>query len=120
MTFSFSKSNRLLKKKDFIRVLSSKKKLIGKNLVINILLTSKQSKLGLTVTSSFGKSNERNLFKRRAREAFRTILPKFPKNFEIIIYPKKRAKTLEAFEIKDEILSLISSYEKNTSNNSSS
>ncbi|MFI5334196.1 MAG: ribonuclease P protein component [Chlamydiales bacterium] len=45
-------------------------------------------KLGITVSKRHGKAHERNLFKRRVREAFRHTYPRLARQAEINIFPR--------------------------------
>lgn len=89
--YSFKKSSRLLHKKQFQAVASSKDRSVGKLLVINVLQThSEEAKLGITVTKRFGKAHLRNRFKRKVREAFRLL--EIPSHVHILVKPKLGAQ----------------------------
>ncbi|MBI5346201.1 MAG: ribonuclease P protein component [Chlamydiae bacterium] len=106
MSFSFSKADRLLKHKDFLRIFKTRKRVVGQVICIDYSPFSGKTKLGITVSKKFGSSVERNHFKRRIREAFRLNKPLLP-GVEINISPSKKSKGATFHEINQELLSLL-------------
>lgn len=87
----YPKSARLLTRRAFAKVSRSSQKRNGKWIFIEIRKNSSEKiscKLGITVTRQFGKSHDRNRFKRLVREAFRSLLPHFIASFDMIVRPK--------------------------------
>jgi ribonuclease P protein component len=106
--FSFPKSLRLLYPHQFRRVMKYGYRVSGKYLIIHLCESNQSSlKLGITVSRKFGKSVERNYFKRLVREAFRLSQKQLPPFLHLNIYPQKTPvrPTLQA--IQEELLSLI-------------
>ena len=66
------------------------------------------SRLGVTVSTHYGSSPERNRFKRLVREAFRLNQAQLPQQLELNIVPRKLAKRAMLTDIQKEILSLFS------------
>ncbi len=64
-------------------------------------------KLGITVTRKYGKSHERNRFKRLVREAYRLNSSQFPAGIEIHIRPKHSARHARMQDIQAELLALV-------------
>lgn len=87
LDFSFPKSSRILKRKHFKEIATARNRYFGKTLVIDYR-SSHEVKLGITVVRQFGDAVERNLFKRRVREAFRIHRFQF-EPYEMIVMPKK-------------------------------
>ncbi|MCH9631011.1 MAG: Ribonuclease P protein component [Chlamydiia bacterium] len=108
MSQKFPKSSRLLKREEYLKVLRSHDKLCGKYLIINYAKgASSCPKLGLTVSKKFGKSHDRNRFKRLVREAFRKCSIDLPSNLEINIRPRKFAKEASAVMILSELTKML-------------
>jgi len=61
-------------------------------------------KLGITVTRKFGKSHERNRFKRLVREAFRLTNYQFFSGIDILVQPRSLAINATNQNILDELL----------------
>lgn len=69
---AFPKSARLLKRREFERVIRQGVRFSGKSVYIEILPQKEgPTRLGITVTKKFGDAPVRNKFKRLVREAFR-------------------------------------------------
>ena len=71
--------------KDFYRILKTSKSLVAGDLLFRYLKHPKPL-LGMIVSRSYGKSHERNLFKRRCRSIF-TDLIKIQSDFSVIVKP---------------------------------
>ncbi|MBP9841383.1 MAG: ribonuclease P protein component [Simkaniaceae bacterium] len=92
----FPKSSRLLKSREFRRFEGT---ITTERLIIDYR-RSLCSRLGLTVSKKFGKSHERNRFKRLVREAFR-LSP--PKGIEINVRPRPTSKDVSIVEILQDL-----------------
>jgi len=91
--FSFPKSNRILKRKDFLR-LSKKGQKIHNKLFILVYCCNKDerknsSRLGVTVSKKVGRACKRNRIKRLIREYFRVNKYAIKKACDINIIAKK-------------------------------
>ena len=85
---TFPKSSRLLKKSEFQRAYHKGIKLSGIHLLIYSLPTSySSSRLGISVPKKFGKSHDRNYFKRLIREFFRRF-PKKDITYDLHVIPR--------------------------------
>lgn len=106
--FSFPKNKRLLKRREYAYLFRNRKRLIGKYICIDYaFVDQKNCRMGLTVSTRYGKSHERNRFKRCVREAFRLLFPLLPQELQINIIPRHRAKFVSSCEIQEEMHQLI-------------
>lgn len=97
---SFSRSRRLRRRDEFRRVKKYGKRMTGQVAIFEILCEKfPYPRLGLTVSKRFGDAHLRNLFKRRAREAFRLSQSSLPPGIIIHISPRQEGivPTLQQF-----------------------
>lgn len=107
MKLGFSRFQRLLNRRDFRAVYQEGKRFVGKRVIFFYLSDmSSLPRLGITITKKWGKSHDRNRFKRVAREAFRKIYPTLPKGLVINVHPKEGYQDLAPDEIETELMSL--------------
>ncbi len=105
---TFPKSSRLTARSEFRRLSKQGHRLVGQTICIDWLQTNRpRTRLGLTVSARYGAAHERNLFKRRIREAFRTSYPNLPTSLDINVVPRQRAKSASYAELSSELLRLI-------------
>jgi|GEM_PF-1186606 len=106
LKFKFLKENRLLKRHDFKRVSREGKRIVGKYLCIDFRYAP-VSRLGITASTHYGSSPERNRFKRLVREAFRLNPSILPQKLEINVAPRKLAKQAVLIDIQEELNRLL-------------
>jgi len=100
----FPKCARLLTRRDFGRVKKQSTSIKGKFLYIEyILKRSPCPRMGICASKKFGKSFERNRFKRQAREAFRKIYSDLPSNLEMIVKPRYYAHRADSEQIMEDM-----------------
>jgi len=105
---SFPKSRRLRTRRQFYRVSRAGKRLAGDWLVVCFCSNNQEDpRLGLTVSTRFGKSHERNRFKRLVRETFRKVWQDLPSGMDINIKPRSKAVHATATDIEEELLRLV-------------
>lgn len=105
---SFPKTQRLLKRSEFIRVQKAGKRLSTPSLLILIYSTnSGTTRLGIAVSKKIGKSVVRNALKRLIREIFRTHRDFFPASADIVVIPKKVGYRLEYEALAKEVRQLF-------------
>lgn len=101
----FPKSLRLRKRRNFLRVLREKKRLVGCYICIDYRV-SHAKRLGISVSTRYGNSPERNRFKRLVREAFRRNLSHLP-FFDLNVLPRTSAKRANYDRIERELKKLL-------------
>jgi ribonuclease P protein component len=93
----FKKTDRLLKRSEFLAVSLKGSKVYNKHFILIYLPNAnKKSRLGITVTKRVGKSVQRNRIKRYCREFFRLNRCIAPENRDINIIAKKNALALDS------------------------
>ncbi len=103
-SFSFSKKERLLKRKDFVNLNRSGRRIYSKNFLIIIDKNGMEfSRLGITVTKKIGKAVKRNRIKRLVREFFRLNKEKLPKGYDISIIARADVSGLKLQDIEREL-----------------
>lgn len=107
-SLTFPKSLKLKTRADFRRLSKQGQRLVGQAICLDWRRSPlPQTRLGLTVSARYGAAHERNLFKRRIREAFRISQATLPPSLDINIVPRQRAKTATYAHLRDELLRLI-------------
>ena len=106
MKYSYPKSARLLKRREFEKVIRQGARFSGKTLYIDILSQKEgAAKLGITVVKKFGDAPTRNYFKRCVREAFRHFRADLkPAHYNI--RPKIKSELITLDSIKADLLAL--------------
>ncbi|PIS00174.1 MAG: ribonuclease P protein component [Chlamydiae bacterium CG10_big_fil_rev_8_21_14_0_10_35_9] len=108
LDFKFPTSYRLKKTHQFARVTKEKNRIRGSFVVVDFLIQENTTlKLGIVASKKFGKSPERNRFKRIVRESFRLSKNFLHPNLWIIVRPRPKAKLVKMQEVKSELVSLL-------------
>jgi ribonuclease P protein component len=95
--FNFSKANRILNRKDFLKLTETGKRV--KNRHFTVLFSpgiSGTGRLGLTVSKKTGNAVQRNRIKRYIREYYRTNRHKFRFSWDINVIARSEAGNLES------------------------
>jgi ribonuclease P protein component len=107
-SFSFSKTERLLNRKDFVNLNRLGKKHQTAHFMILLMQNGRgNTRLGITVSKRTGNSVTRNRVKRLIREFFRLHRALFPKGYDIVIAAKKDAGELDFWKIKEELSEFV-------------
>lgn len=109
MNDRFPKCCRLRKRHQFQRFSNGKGACaIGQWIIVeNRSNHSLNTRLGITVTKRYGKSHDRNRFKRIVREAFRKSLAKLPPGLDFNVKPRLTAKKASSIQIQQDLLQLF-------------
>lgn len=99
---------RLRTRHQYRRMAHGSRRYVGQWIVVDVRSSTEAfSRLGITVTRKFGKSHERNRFKRIVREAFRLSYQQFPASFLLVVKPRSLAHGASSAEIQKELFFLI-------------
>lgn len=100
------KNNILSKSENFNRIIKEGKKIISKNIIIYLELTTNDNyHFGLAVGKKIGNAVVRNKIKRQLRSIIDE--KKYKNNFNCVILVKKSILTQSFFDIRKEILNLF-------------
>lgn len=111
----FPPSNRLKRARQFAKVTKEKNRIRGRYIIVDYLIQENSTlKLGIVASKKFGKSNERNRFKRIARESFRLNKKFLNPHLWIIIRPRPLAKCITMKDLQSELISLLQELKSTT------
>ena len=109
LRLSFPKHLKLRKRAEFRLLAKHGRRLVGRAICLDWRHSRySDTRLGLTVSARYGAAHERNLFKRRIREAFRTSRHLLPPSLDLNIVPRQRAKTASFAQLREELIDLAS------------
>ena len=104
----FPKALRLRTRRQFQQMAYKAKRSVGQWMLIDVKPNHKvTTRLGITASRRYGKSHERNRFKRLVREAFRLSAQFHSLGCDLNVRPRSAAKTAKMIDIKNEFISLI-------------
>ncbi len=107
----YRKSERLLKRADYVRVQTKGKKFGTKLLTIVSLPSSvDHTRIGITVSRKVGNAPVRNALKRRIREVYRLHKAHWPDGIEFVVIARPRAAGASYDEIRRAMLKWASSF----------
>lgn len=110
-SLGFCKAQRLLHRNDFRRLQRGGRRSIGQYCCIDVGWgSSPLPRLGISVSSKYGNSPERNRFKRLMREVFRHSSTTLPKGVQIHVIPRQFSKQACLSDLSKDFLNLIRSY----------
>lgn len=103
---TFPKSEHLQKKWEFQRVFEENRKYTGRYFILYILQNQPDRKVGILVSSKFGKAVKRNRIKRLIREAYRLNNHLLPNDVHIVISAKSGINNLKYKEVEQDLIGL--------------
>lgn len=98
----FRKSDRILRRADFLRVQSSGHKVQTRSFVI-MVLPAEQARFGITVTRKTAGAVGRNRIKRLVREVYRRNRALFPERCELVLVARAAATRLDYAALRAEL-----------------
>ncbi len=106
--YSFPKTKRLLKRSEFQKAYSKGIKLFGSILFLYASASlSPTCRLGISVPKRYGKSHDRNLFKRIIREGFRHHLFPIGRSYDLNVVAKMAIKEIPPETLRKELQDLL-------------
>lgn len=106
---SFPKSIRVLTKNRFGKIFAKGIRSSHGMLFFRYCKEESIAKLGITVSKKYGKSHERNRFKRLVRETFREIYDEIPYGISVNVSPSPACTNPEKSDIAKDFRSFLSS-----------
>lgn len=107
-TFPFPKFKRIRTSREFQRIFRGGRRLHGRWIQLTVKQSSSpNTRIGLTVSRKYGKSHERNRFKRITREAFRLCYDALTLGLDINVVPLRDAHHASMQDIQQELLLLL-------------
>jgi ribonuclease P protein component len=105
---SFTKAERILKKKEFTAAYDKGKRLSSKNFIVFLHPSQAGNRrLGVTVSKKVGEAVQRNRIKRLLREFFRLNKDRLPSGQDIVIIARADVSSRKYDEIKRELEALF-------------
>lgn len=107
--FSYPKTLRLLKRRQFEDLKRSSTKTQGSYISCHFCFSGQEScKLGLSVPKRFGKAHQRNRFKRQLRELFRLNQHQIPEGLYLHVAPRTWALNAKSSSIEHDFKQIMS------------
>jgi ribonuclease P protein component len=101
----YPRSKCLRRRRDFLRLQKQDHMIQGNYIYIYYSsYTTKETKIGITVSKKFGCAVKRNRIKRIIKEASRRRQHLIPKGLEIVIHPKKKTSQAKSYDIEKDFL----------------
>jgi ribonuclease P protein component len=107
-SFSFPKTERLLKRKGFVNLNRSGKRVHTEHFSVTVGRNGLGiTRLGITASKRTGNAVKRNRIKRLVREFFRLNKEQLPQGVDILIAAKKGAADLDLLSTKEELGAIL-------------
>ncbi|MCF8063402.1 MAG: ribonuclease P protein component [Deltaproteobacteria bacterium] len=107
-SFSFPKTRRILKRKDFVNLNRSGKKVHTEHFSITVGRSGPgTNRLGITASKRTGNAVQRNRIKRLVREFYRLNMSRLPQGVDLVIAAKKGAADLDLRKVREELGAIL-------------
>jgi ribonuclease P protein component len=107
--FAFSKTERVLDRKDFVKLNRFGQRLRTAHFTVFVARNGLgRSRLGITASKKVGGAVTRNRLKRLVREVYRLHKELFPAGCDIVVSARESAGDLEFRKVREELLELVS------------
>ncbi|MEW6670786.1 MAG: ribonuclease P protein component [Thermodesulfobacteriota bacterium] len=117
MRFFFNKTDRILKRSDYLRLQQTGNKIQNNHFIASFGPGRfNRSRLGITVTKKVGNAATRNKIKRMSREFFRLNRHQLTGSWDIVIIAKKEAVNLTADQTFSSLQNVFDRIPKNLAN----
>ena len=106
--YGFPRRERLVRKKDFLRIYGEGRKYVGREFVCYVVRQPGQGrKIGFTVSRKVGSAVVRNRVKRYLREVYRHCRPQFADNAQVVIVARPTSAALSYAGCRDVVRELL-------------
>ncbi len=106
-SFSFPKTQRILKRKDFVNLNRSGKKVHTKHFLVMLGRSGSGRRLGITASKRTGNAVQRNRIKRLVREFFRLNKSRLPHGVDMVVAAKRGAANLDFLNVHEELGAIL-------------
>lgn len=104
----------LKKRSDFILLRNQKKKIFGKDILINYCINTinQQTRIGITVSKKHGNAVRRNHIKRLFKAVFVKHNDKLPTGYDLEFIPKKNENKIRFLDLENDVLTSLKKLNK--------
>lgn len=107
-SFSFPKTRRILKRKDFVNLNRSGKKVHTEHFAITVGRSGPgTNRLGITASKRAGNAVQRNRIKRLVREFYRLNISRLPQGVDLVVAAKRGAADLDLRKVREELGAIL-------------
>ena len=104
----------LKKRSDFILLRNQKKKIFGKDILINYCINTinQQTRIGITVSKKHGNAVRRNHIKRLFKAVFVKHNDKLPTGYDLEFIPKRNENKIRFLDLENDVLTSLKKLNK--------